>query len=92
MYLMGVKLQAANDNAPRCMKRRDVAAHFGIKPSTFSRWVSIGVMPKPIPGTRKWDKLAIEEALKLAGRLTAGNDNESEADRWFRESQNARRA
>lgn len=75
----------------RCLGRRLIQDHYGIKPSTFSRWVAKGIMPKAIKGTRVWDRVAIDLALnKLSGvGLIAANDNETEADRWFREEDNA---
>jgi hypothetical protein len=82
-------MQPANDDAlPRCLKRKDVDIQYGIKPATFSRLVARGTMPKPLPGTRLWDRVAIDQALARIGGVTpvAANDNETEADRWFREN------
>jgi hypothetical protein len=31
--------------------------------ATFSAWVRKGILPGPLPGTRRWSRLAIERAL-----------------------------
>jgi hypothetical protein len=72
---------------PRCVRRRDIERAYGLKPAAFSRLVAKGIMPPRVPGTRMWDRRAIEHALdKLAGLNHSARDNESEADRWFREN------
>lgn len=71
---------------PRCLCRREIEQSYGLKPAVFSRLVAKGVMPTRLPGTRLWDSHAIDCALdKLAGLDRASNDNETDADRWFRE-------
>ena len=48
--------------------------------------VAKGIMPTRLPGTRLWDSRAIDHALdKMSGLDKASNDNETEADRWFKE-------
>lgn len=66
---------AANDNTPRLMGRKDAAAYCGIAESTFSLWVATHKMPPCIPGTRKWDKRAIDAKLDEISGLGV-NDNE----------------
>jgi len=81
------RLSSPGSSFPRCMRRRDVERAYGLKPAIFSRLVGKGIMPPPVPGTRLWDRCAIEDALdKLAGLNHSARDNESEADRWFREN------
>jgi len=71
---------------PRCVRRKEIEQAYGLKPAIFSRLVAKGVMPMRVPGTRLWDRRAIEHALdKIAGLDRVANDNETEADRWFRE-------
>lgn len=82
----------ANDNAPRLMGRKAAAAYCGIAESTFSLWVKTYRMPPAVPGTRKWDKKAIDAKLdELSG--IADNDNKQETDlqKWRRE-RDARKA
>jgi hypothetical protein len=63
----------------------------GVSPATFSRWIAAGIMPSAIPGTRIWDRAAIERAFdKMSGFTVpaAANDNHV-VDAWF-EVSNAR--
>jgi hypothetical protein len=67
---------------PRCIRRKEIEQAYGLKPAVFSRLVAKGLLPPRLPGTRVWDRRAIDRALDtLAGldRLA----NETEADRWF---------
>jgi len=74
----------ANDNQ-RLLSRQDAAAYCGCSTATFSGWVAAGYMPKPLFGSKRWDKKAIDEALDKASGLA--NDNvagESAVDRFLR--------
>ncbi|MBY5614136.1 helix-turn-helix transcriptional regulator [Rhizobium leguminosarum] len=70
---------------PRLIGRREAAEYCGIADSTFSLWVSTHKMPPCIPGTRKWDKRAIDAKLDEIGGLSV-NDNEDAYDKWMREN------
>ena len=71
---------------PRCVRRKEIEQAYGFKPAVFSRLVVKGIMPLRVPGTRMWDRRAIDHALdKISGLGQASNDNETEADRWFKE-------
>ncbi|HEV7305189.1 hypothetical protein [Ensifer sp.] len=52
-----------NDNSPRLIGRKEAAAYCGIAVSTFSLWVAKGKAPPTVPGTRKWDRHAIDALL-----------------------------
>ena len=82
--------EAANDSPPplpRCVWRKEIEQAYGLKPAVFSRLVAKGIMPLRVPGTRMWDRRAIDHALdKISGLGQASNDNETKADRWFREN------
>lgn len=54
---------AANDNLPRLFDRVEAARYCSCHPSTFSRWVATGRMPSSLPGTRKWDRFAIDAKI-----------------------------
>ncbi|ASR06680.1 hypothetical protein CHY08_05870 [Rhizobium leguminosarum bv. viciae] len=69
---------------PRLIGRREAAEYCGISPTCFSMWVSSHKMPPPIPGTRKWDKRAIDAKLDEISGLGV-NDNEDPYDKWMRE-------
>jgi hypothetical protein len=78
---------------PRGMKRAEAAAYCGISPATFSRWVGVGIMPRSIPGTRVWDRMALDRALdKVSAVSITASRNKDEVERWFEneDSQNAR--
>jgi hypothetical protein len=48
---------------PRLMSGPDAAAYLGLTPAAFNKWVAEGRIPKPLPGTRRWDRKAIDLAL-----------------------------
>jgi hypothetical protein len=74
---------------PRLMSRTEVAAYCGITTSAFADWQRRGIMPGPVPGTRRWDKTAVDRALDKAGGMVNAEPPESAYQRWKRE-QNAR--
>ncbi len=74
---------------PRLIGRKEAADYLGIGESTFSLWVANGKMPPAIPGTRKWDKRAIDARLDEISGLTTRD--EDDFDRMLRES-DARRS
>ena len=75
---------------PRGMSKEQAAAYAGCETlSAFNDWVRRGVMPGPIPGTRKWDKKAIDTALdRLSGLGPTIEHQLSPYDAW-KASQNA---
>jgi len=79
-----VTREPANDNTPRLIGRREAATYCGITPTCFSMWVASHKMPPAIPGTRKWDKRAIDAKLDEISGLNANDNNEDEFDRWER--------
>ena len=75
----------------RGMSKQEAAAYAGCKTlSSFADWVRRGIMPGPIPGTRKWDRKAIDTALdRLSGLQITIERQISPYDTW-KASQNAR--
>jgi helix-turn-helix protein len=65
----------ANNNWPAVLTRAEAAEMCRISVQTFDTWVRKGILPGPIPGTRRWSRIAIERAL--AGDVVA-----STADIW----------
>jgi len=53
----------ANDNAPLVLTRAQAAERCCIALSTFDSWVRRGVVPGPLPGTRRWSRVALDNAL-----------------------------
>ena len=69
---------------PRGMSKKGAAAYAGCASlSTFSDWVRRGIMPGPIPGTKRWDRKAIDAALdRLSGLQTTIAPAASPYDQW----------
>jgi len=54
----------------RGMTREVVAAYCGCgSTASLSDWVRRGIVPGPIPGTKRWDRKAIDAALDRASGL-----------------------
>lgn len=56
---------------PRLLSGADAAAYCGITAATFSKWVAAGTAPPPLPGTRRWDRKAIDLALDKSSGIVA---------------------
>lgn len=72
---------------PRCIPITEAAAYCGLTPSGFRHWVAIGRLPGALPGTRRWDRRAIDVALdRLSGLPVSGTPEpeENDFDRWKR--------
>jgi len=76
---------------PRCLSRADAAAHVGCGSiATFDRWVQQGILPQKIPGTNKWDRVALDAALdKIGGLSSIAPSNPLEEWRRARQAQRA---
>lgn len=60
--------------APRLLSRALAASYCDVTPARFDRWRKDGMMPDPLPGTARWDRVDIDAAiedLKKLGKLTA---------------------
>ncbi|WFU37334.1 hypothetical protein QA640_22850 [Bradyrhizobium sp. CB82] len=69
--------------SPRLLSGADAAAYCGVTPATWSKWVAEGIMPKPLAGTRRWDKKAIDLVLdKASGIVAPSVEPEKEFARW----------
>jgi len=69
----------ANDNWPPILTRSEAAAMCRLTPTGFSSWVRRGIVPGPIPGTRRWSRAAIETSLSGEGTTTAVEQSPFEA-------------
>lgn len=53
---------------PRLMRKDEAAAYCAVTPSRLSQLVRAGTLPGPVPGTTRFDRVAIDRALdKLSG-------------------------
>lgn len=74
---------------PRLIGRNEAAEYCGISPTCFSLWVSTHKMPPAIPGTRMWDKRAIDAKLdEISGLVSSAP--EDPFDKWERENRSGR--
>lgn len=79
-------------DGPRLIGRKEAAAYCGITPTCFSMWVASHKMPSAIPGTRKWDKRAIDAKLdEISGLTTKTETGETDLQKW-RRKRDARRS
>jgi hypothetical protein len=87
-----MSMSSSNDNSPRLIGRQEAAAYCGITPTAFSLWVRTNIMPPAIPGTRKWDKKAIDAKLdEISGLVANDNNTVDEFEKWSQE-RDARKA
>jgi len=76
----------------RGLRREEAAEYLSLSPAGFDAWIAAGRIPGPIPGTKRWDRKAIDLALDRASRL----ESLSPFEEWKRgrrahEGTNARR-
>ncbi|MBX5239364.1 AlpA family transcriptional regulator [Rhizobium sp. NLR22b] len=69
---------------PRLIGRKEAAEYCGISPSCFSMWVARGIMPPTLPGTRRWDRRAIDAMMSALGGIDEPNaiDDRSAIRKW----------
>jgi hypothetical protein len=72
------------DSYPLVLTRRQAAKMCGISVQTFDAWVRKEILPGPIPGTRRWSRVAIEHVL-AGGIVTSTVDvRPSPFEQWKR--------
>jgi hypothetical protein len=72
----------ANDNWPAVLTRPEAAEMCRISAQTFDSWVRKGILPGPIPGTRRWSRVAIERRLSGTVASPLANDQLSPFEQW----------
>lgn len=60
---------------PRLLTREQAAQRCGIKPGTFDLWRREGRVPPPVPGTRRYDAVALERALDRLSGIGGADDD-----------------
>ena len=70
---------------PRLLTRPQAAAYCGAAPSTFSMWVAAGIVPAAVPGTKRWDRQAIDDKLDALRGIAANDNAETPLEKWRRE-------
>lgn len=76
------------DIEPRLLSRQEAATYCGVSVATFSGWVTAGHIPRPLFGSKRWDKKAIDAALDKASGLAlpVAASDEDPLEKWLRES------
>lgn len=78
-------------SAPRLMSGPEAAAYCGLTAAAFAKWVAQGRIPKPLPGTRRCDRKAIDLALDKASGIqapsTAPDEEECPLEKRMREDE-----
>lgn len=70
---------------PRGLSVEDAARYAGCETvSTFRDWVRRGIMPRPIPGTHRYDRRAIDAALDRISGLSNTAPEDSPYEAWKR--------
>ncbi len=75
----------AESEPSRLMRRLEVMAYLKVGSSTLYRWIDLGIVPAPLPGTSRWDSRQIDQALdRIAGikNGVAHDDFEARKTRW----------
>lgn len=78
---MGRQTASPATLAPRLICREVAAAYCGLSVQGFGRWVRLGRLPGPIPGTARWDLKAIDIALDSASSIS--DTAQSPLDEWI---------
>lgn len=78
---------------PRLLTKSQVAEYCGISLSGVSNWIVKGKLPCPLPGTRKWDRVAIDQSLDKLSKISPIESDESSKEddftKWRRENGHA---
>ncbi|QEL26120.1 hypothetical protein FQV39_28560 [Bosea sp. F3-2] len=85
-----VNMAAAPPITPRLLTRAQAAGYCAMTPSRFSQLVKAGTLPAAVPGTTRWDRMAIDAALDKFAGLASPEKAGSALDRWL--SKNGSRA
>jgi DNA-binding transcriptional MerR regulator len=66
----------------RLLTKREAAERCAVTPSAFDQWKRKGIVPGPVPGTRRYDAKALDLALDKAMGLSS--DEPSKFAEWKR--------
>jgi|JRYH01.1.fsa_nt_gb hypothetical protein len=55
--------------SPRLLTRPQAASYLALTAAAFDDWVRRGLIPGPLPGTRRWDRHGIDAAIDRASGL-----------------------
>jgi len=72
---------------PRLMTKQEAAAYCAVTPSRFYQLVKAGTLPGPVPGTTRYDRVAIDRALDKHAGLQSDAEL-SPLQKWLAEDGN----
>lgn len=73
---------------PRGLTREDAAEYCGVTAWTLDKYVQRGLLPGPMPGTKRWDRKALDIALDQLSNIAA--PSAPKAGRWGNVGKTAR--
>lgn len=74
---------------PRLITKAQAAEYLGLSTSAFDNWVAAFRLPRAIPGTRRWDKNAIDAMLDDISGLSANDNDNDDVLEWEKKYGNA---
>ena len=75
---------------PRGLSATAAAIYAGCQTvAAFRAWVRRGIMPRPMPGTRRYDRRAIDLALDRLSQITSQSSESSAYGQWKRQNEGA---
>lgn len=67
----------------RGLTKEEAAEYCGCQTlAAFDQWRAKGIVPDAIPGTNRWDRKAIDQALDRASGIVTGSAELSPYQRW----------
>ncbi|MGX0963196.1 hypothetical protein AB7M63_003645 [Bradyrhizobium japonicum] len=68
----------------RCLTKQEAADYCGCNTlAAFDQWRAKGIVPDAIPGTNRWDRKALDQALDRASGIVTVSDAElTPYQRW----------
>jgi hypothetical protein len=72
------------DGQPRLMTIDELATYCRLSPSGVRSLIARGLLPQSLPGSRRWDRRAVDAALDRASGIRAAPE-ESAFQRWKRD-------
>lgn len=77
---------------PRGLTKEEAAAYVGCRTlSAFNYRVAQGLLPRAIPGTRTWDRKALDAAMDKASGIKSDGAT-TELDEWLANAGQSQRA
>ena len=82
--------QMGHTGQPRGLSATAAAIYAGCQTvAAFRAWVRRGIMPKPMPGTRRYDRRAIDLALDRLSQISSQSSESSVYGQWKRQNEGA---